>query len=384
MNAHTPLPEIRERIEIIRDAEGLARLAGPWQALWLRAGAPIFQSHAWLSAWWHNIPDRASRALVIATAWQGEQLIAVLPLATHLHRGLRVLEWAGRDACDYCDALAAPGTPPAVLHRLWTEAAAVARFDVSLLNRLLPDAAAWSLEQAEGLRPRLTGNRRLEHSMRVTGAWASGEAWFGHFPKKIRQNYKRGLKFLEEGGARVAFRLLPPEEDFRPVLAQLAAFKRLWLARTGITAPLFDEGAPLLPALAQVLHEAGMLRVFVLEKDERAIAISMNFIEGASLRAFVTAYDPAFHQGSPGMVLMMDYIRWAFDHGLDEVDFLTGDEDFKNRFANEAVPLASMAGAGSPLGHVAMLADEVGSRARTRLRLWRARRTDAPAATPAE
>ncbi len=84
----------------------------------------------------------------------------------------------------------------------------------------------------------------------------------------------------------------------------------------------------------------------------------MNFVEGKSLRAFVTAYDPTFQHGSPGMVLMMDYIRWAFDNGLNEVDFLTGDEDFKNRLANEAVPLASIAGPGSVLGRIAMLADE--------------------------
>ena len=266
---------------------------------------------------------------------------------------------------------------------MWGEVCAHTRFDVSLLNRLLPGAFAWSLRQAEGLRPRLADNRRLEHSMRVTGVWADGEAWFGHFPKKIRQNYKRGVKFLEEG-ASLRFRLLEPHEDFELVLAQLAAFKRLWLARTGITAPLFDEGAPLLPALGHVLHRAGMLRIFVLERDGKVIAISMNFVEGRSLRAFVTAYDPTFQHGSPGMVLMMDYIRWAFDNGLDEVDFLTGDEDFKNRFANEAVPLASIAGAGSALGHLAMLADEVATRARTRLQHWRARGASEPVATPAE
>ena len=208
-----------------------------------------------------------------------------------------------------------------------------------------------------------------------------GKRGRGVYHPASAQSIEREVVAVRQAGARYLFHDQP---DYPALLAELAAFKRFWLARTGIIAPLFDEGAPLLPALAQVLHEAGMLRVFVLEKDGRAIAISMNFIEGRSLRAFVTAYDPTFHQGSPGMVLMMDYIRWAFDHGLDEVDFLTGDEDFKNRFANEAVPLASIAGAGSPLGHVAMLADEVGNRARKRLRLWRARRTDAPAATPAE
>ncbi len=181
--------------------------------------------------------------------------MALLPLAIHPHKGLRMLEWAGRDACDYCDAIVAPDAPPDVLHRLWAEASAATRHDVSLLNRLLP-ARAPGIAAGERSGPRLQDNRRLEHSMRVSGDWADGEAWFNHFPKKIRQNYKRGVKFLEEG-ADLRFRLLPPEEDFEPVLAELSAFKRIWLQKTGITAPLFDEGAPLLAALASVLHEAG-------------------------------------------------------------------------------------------------------------------------------
>ncbi len=372
-----------DKIEIIRDAEGLARLGEAWYHLWLRAEATIFQSHAWISAWWNNIPDRDHRGLVIAAAWQDERLVALLPLAIHPHKGLRLLEWAGRDACDYCDAIVAPDAPPDVLPRLWAEASAATRHDVSLLNRLLPGARAWALREPGGPGPRLQDNRRLEHSMRVTGDWVDGEAWFNHFPKKIRQNYKRGLKFLEEG-ADLRFRLLPPEEDFEPVLAELSRFKRMWLQKTGIIAPLFDEGAPLLAALARVLHEAGMLRIFVLERDGEVIAISMNFVEGKSLRAFVTAYDPSVERGSPGMVLMMDYIRWAFDHGLNEVDFLTGDEDFKNRLANEAVPLASIAGAGSMLGRVAMLADDMGTRAREKLHQWRHRHDEAPQAAAAE
>ncbi|MCU0820570.1 MAG: hypothetical protein MUF11_14930 [Beijerinckiaceae bacterium] len=66
------------------------------------------------------------------------------------------------------------------------------------------------------------------------------------------------------------------------------------------------------------------------------------------------------------------------------MDFLTGDEDFKNRLANEAVPLASIAGPGSVLGRIAMLADDVGTRAREKLHQWRHRHDEAPQATAAE
>jgi CelD/BcsL family acetyltransferase involved in cellulose biosynthesis len=363
-----------DRIELVREASRLSEIGPAWQALWRCSGMPIFQSHAWISAWWNHLADRDARELLIVLAWRGDQLRAVLPLAIHRRGRLRMLEWAGRDVCDYCDALMLPGLPPDILAGMWGEVCAKARFDVSLLNRLLPDAHAWSLLSSERGK-RLRANRRMEHSTRVAGQWADGAAWFDHFPKKIRQNYKRGVKFLEEG-ASLRFRLLPPEADFAPVLAQLAAFKRLWLTKAGHIAPLFDEGAPMLPALAKVLAEAGTLRIFVLERDGAIIALSLNFMEGDSLLAFVTAYDPAFERGSPGMVLMMDYIRWAFDEGCREVDFLTGDEDFKHRFGAHEVPLASMAAAGSLLGRLVMLADGV----RELARRWRSRTKPAVAA----
>lgn len=367
MKPNAPVVSGSERIEIVTDAARLAAIGPAWGDLWARGGAPIFQHHDWIEAWWNATHAQADRKLLIVLAWRDDTLLAVLPLATNRHRGLTVLEWAGRDACDYCDALLLPGTQPAVLFRLWERLCAEAYFDVSLLNRLLPGASAWGLLKP-GLRGvRLSPNRRIEHSMRVAGDWNSGEEWFSHFPKKIRQNYKRGVKFLEEG-AELRFRLLEPHEDVGSALAQLAAFKRLWLQKTGIRAPLFDEDAPMLPALARVLVETGRMRMFVLERQGEIIAISLNFVEGNSLRAFVTAYDPAFERGSPGMVLMMDYIRWAFDNGLREVDFLTGAEDFKNRFATRAVPLASIAGAGSLLGHAAMLADGATEKLRDLLR----------------
>jgi CelD/BcsL family acetyltransferase involved in cellulose biosynthesis len=41
---------------------------------------------------------------------------------------------------------------------------------------------------------------------------------------------------------------------------------------------------------------------------------------------------------------MIDYIKWSFDQGLVCVDFLSGGEAFKNRFATHSVVLESLTG----------------------------------------
>ena len=129
------------------------------------------------------------------------------------------------------------------------------------------------------------------------------------------------------------------------MLERLTTFKRAWLATHGLASTAFyDEGSPALPAMVRVLAEAGLLHVFVLECGGAVVAVSINFVQAGTMMAFVTTYDPAFERGSPGMVLMMDYIMWSIDRGLHTVDFLCGDEGFKGRFGTQSLTLASMIG----------------------------------------
>lgn len=372
-----------ERFEIVRTAERLAQVGPAWTALWTQSGALVFQSHAWVSAWWASAPDRDRRALAIVIAWRGDDLVGVLPLATVRRKGFRVLEWAAKDCSDFGDALLAPGSERDLVHRMWRQACRAGGFDLAYLNRLLPDAAARVLLEAAGGGARLRLNHRDEANWRVRGPWPTGQAWFDGQSKKTRQNYRRGQKFMSERGP-LTFRLLGPEEPLGPVLDRLTTFKRAWLATHGLASTAFyDEGSRALPAMVQVLAEAGLLHAFVLECGEDVVAVSINFVQAGTMMAFVTTYDPAYERGSPGMVLMMDYIMWSIDRGLHTVDFLCGDEGFKSRFGTQNLTLTSMMGARTPQGAAAQLVDRTGHALRQRFGKTAARAGEAPAAEAA-
>jgi CelD/BcsL family acetyltransferase involved in cellulose biosynthesis len=380
MNAHARIEaELADRFEFVDDAERLAEIGPAWTALCRRTGATVFQSHEWISAWWATVPQRDRRQLRIGVGWRGADLIAVLPLAIQRRKGLRWLEWAAIDCTDYPDVLVDPRCPPAALARLWREAMALGGFDIYLLNRLRPDATFRSvLDGPDG--PKLRPSPRSEVSSQVSGDWTTGAQWFESQTKKTRQNYRRARKALEETGE-VVFRLMASGEPTAPVLARLGELKRRWLADSGRVTPLFDEGAPALPALVDVLNDAGALRIFVLECAGKIIAISVNFVQRGTLMAFVTGYDPEYERGSPGMVLLMDYVQWAIDQGLQEVDFLCGSESFKARYATQQLTLASVMGPRTLKGRLAMLADDLRRRARERIA---ARRATAAAGDQAE
>jgi len=378
MNAHARIEALLDdRLEIVTTDSRLAEIGAAWNALWRRGDGLIFQSHEWVSAWWKTVPGRESRQLRIGLVWRGAELIAILPLAIQKRKGLRFLEWAASDCTDYADVLMDPLCPPAALSRLWRQAEALGGFDLYFLNRLRPDAKfRVILDGPDG--PRLPANNRTEVCSQVAGEWATGQQWFDSQSKKQRQNYRRGHKALEENG-KVAFRLMPLDEPTGPVLARLGELKRKWLESNGRVAPLFDEGAPALPALVRVLADAGVLRIFVLECDGVTIAISVNFVQQGTLMAFLTSYDPDYERGSPGMVLLMDYVQWAIDQGLAETDFLCGSEGFKARFATKQLTLTSVMGPGSIRGRLAMLFDDARRTLRSAIAAHAAKKQPMPA-----
>jgi CelD/BcsL family acetyltransferase involved in cellulose biosynthesis len=379
MNAHAPIEAIAaERFEIVDSDQRLAAIEPAWTALWRRGPGLVFQSHAWVEAWWRTVPGRERRQLRIGLIWRGEELAAILPLAIQQRQGLRFLEWAAIDCTDYPDLLLDPRCPTDAVKRLWQQLLAAGGFDLYFLNRLRPEAKFRAiLDAPDGLR--LAPNRRTERCSQVVGDWTAGSQWFDQHSKKTRQNYRRGVKALEESGELV-FRLLPLDAPATPVLARLGEMKRQWLANSGRVSPLYDVGAPALPALVDVLARAGALRVFVLECNGETVAISVNFVQNGTLMAFLTSYDPSFERGSPGMVLLMDYVQWSIDQGLEAVDFLCGEEPFKEKFASRSTQLTSVMGPRTLKGRAAMLIDNVRHR-------WQARvaaRNEAAAAAPAD
>ncbi len=363
------------RIEIVETTERLIEIGPAWTDLWLRTDSYVFQRHDWVMTWWETIPDRKNRKLNIVLAWRdAATLDAILPLASKRRSGFRVVEWAAKDYVDYADGLVNPELDRTLIRTLWDKVWSAGGFDIVYLNRLLPEAKAQILTGERSASQKLRPYHRRDASLRVCGPWPTGDAWFQAQTKKARQNYRRGLSYLGERGT-TGFRLVDPSEPLAPIVKRLSALKRQKDAAQ--KTPLFDDASTTLTTLVEILAAVGVLRIFVLECDGLIVAASVNFVKGDTMMAFVTAYDADFQKGSPGVVLMMDYIKWSIDHGSKTIDFLFGEEDFKHRFATQSVSLDSMVGARSLAGAVALALERIYRGLKTlpqRLRIEKLRR----------
>lgn len=312
------------RIEVVTNGERLRQIGPAWDALWVRSRGSVFQSHRWIMAWWGECPLR----LRIACAWQGDELIAVLPLCVHIWSGLRVLEWAAQPYSDYCDVVT-PTVDPRLLDRLWAIITTSGGYDLVRLKHVRPDAIV------KPLLDRIGEKERDEVCLQVACEWGSGAAWYKTLNKKTRNNHSRGGRILREFGD-FQFRQLDPSEPLAPVISRLIALKRKW--ESNRNSPMVRSDTMLL-ALVHALRSLKSLRIYLIEHEGTIIAGSVNAMEGGTMLALFATYDPTYERASPGILLMTEYTKLAFDRGVTEVDYLLGAEPYKYKFANRQTKL---------------------------------------------
>ena len=351
--------------EIVTNPDRLVKVGPAWDALWSRGNQSVFQSHGWIVAWSGSRRIGDQSRLCISLCWAGDQLLAIMPLITRRHRGIRVLEWAAKDCSDYCDAIVDPNPDVGwqALEKVWMAVLASTGFDVAYLSHVRPDAAVSKLYAGWTRSMRLKPGQRSARSLQVSSNGVSGHNWFRSLNKKARNNHMRGMRILGETGP-VSVRVNEGGSIADAAIERMIALKQEWLLNTGQKNELFDNNAQVLRILIREFARQNALQVFSIHCGEALVAGSVNIVSSARIQAFLAAYDPAFDRASPGTLVMVEYLTWAFDHGMAEVDFLCGEESYKFKFATAQTDLASYVGAKTWVGRIALALGERLDRAR--------------------
>ena len=354
------------RTEVVKSANRMAEVKPAWNNLWARSEQSVFQSYGWINAWWHSRQAGDTSRLCLALCWADEELVAVMPLTTRWHRGVRVLEWAAKDCSDYCDALIDPNFADSwrALGSLWAAVAASGGFDIAYLSHVRPDAALCKmLGGRHGIR--LKRGYRSARTLQVESGKPDGHSWFRGLSKKARNNHTRGLRIVGESGP-VTVNVSEPGEAIDAVVERMIELKQQWLVDTNQSNQILSDGAATMRALISEMVQQRALRVFSIYSGDVLVAASVNMTAGSRMQAFFAAYDPRFDRASPGTLVMVEYLMWAFDRGISEVDFLCGEEEYKFKFANKQVELGSYVGAKTLMGRLALtVAEWLGQRRTT-------------------
>lgn len=300
------------------DAAELETLGPEWTALWaLQPDPSPFVHPAWTRAWART--HAPGRARAVAVRRDGE-LVGLAPF----------FDWdgavllAGTGPSDHGDALVAPGAAEAT--------------DVLLAG--LADAAAGGglridLQQLRPTSPLLTactppGWRSQTLDGDVTPvAPLQGPEGTGAMPAKWRRKLGYTRRRAEDHGGWTTRRAA----DAAAVERGLTALERLHAARwesRGETGVLADDlSTALLREAAPALHDAGLLRLYVVLHKGRTAAAVLAARAGRTLCFYLSGMDPDAAELGAGTLLIGDILADAVREGCTAADFLRGRERYK-------------------------------------------------------
>ncbi len=314
----------------VTDPAELWRLKPDWDALWRAAdGAHVQTERACFHAW-HNDKDPSPRRLCALTGWQDGRLVFLWPLVIRRRHGLwNLASQLGPQAAELTAVLTEPGPEREGAHasRLGLPAAdGAGRHRLARLHhpRLAPpprddrnrrQARAGRDEPGCRPLPAMGRGHRLGRILcvpqRLHAQDAEQEA---SGPRQDRRGDVRG-------GVRSAAALRPR--------GWLLEQKRHWARKTGkdgpwLTAPEYDR------FLRELAGDPGATDcvVYTLSVNGAVIAALLASVGTRHVDWIIAAFDPAWGQYSPGLLLNEYCLRWAMERGL-AVEFGRGLENNK-------------------------------------------------------
>lgn len=308
-------------IATITDAEGLARLRPEWEELWRRdPAATLFQSPAWLLAWWRFF---GTSDPLILTARAGGQLVGLLPLYLLRENGCRKLLPIGLGLSDYIEALLSPDAPQ-VGDRFMAAITAMPEWDECWLPDLVPEGALASAvahcELAEVAVPAAP--------CPILDLPSNPAKLYETVPRKTLRDLRQARTRAALAGA-VTIEAIAREKLDSATDDLFRLHQQRWRGRgeCGVC------GDPRVQSFHRVAAKAllatGMLRLYRLSLDAAVIAVYYGFAAKGRAYAYLGGFDPSQPRLSPGMQIIAHAIEQAIAEGATSFDFLRGEESYK-------------------------------------------------------
>jgi CelD/BcsL family acetyltransferase involved in cellulose biosynthesis len=333
---------------VIEDVASLSALAEAWRGLQPSIRHP-FQELGWYTACARTVGLTGGRRLKCATLWADDHLIAVLPLALRLYKGVRLLEWMGSRVTDYCDAIVAPGVDAQeALRLLWQSLRREVSFDVLRLGHV----------RIDGLMSRFVDPldhwvETRESALTIALSSPSGADWLATRTSHARRRTRQRMRYMDKHGFEFEVWRTPEKE----ILDAAIELKEAWIKARNVDSVISGpQGPEFVRVIAEEMAAHGMLHLSAVRSaKQQIVACHVGFVRGDTFYYYLPAYDSAFAKQSFGTTLRELLIMWACDQGLKKFDLLLGAHDYKLRYgALEEKPIRTLVVPRSLLGRAAV------------------------------
>ncbi|MEM7214177.1 MAG: GNAT family N-acetyltransferase [Pseudomonadota bacterium] len=330
--------------------DSISPLETDWKELESRAKCSPFQRLSWVKPLYQNIhPEVSSGGLIkeepfLITGHLNNQMVIVLPMVIEASILGKCLKWIGSDISDYngmiVDENIIAEIPRGFFDKLMAQVAEIVpdldaifltrnpEIKNSLKSDIFPRGQSWDGEHSS-------------HTLGLSHDWKS--LYANIRSKKSRQRLRSKFRALQNK-YEVTFRQVRNPEEKAEATNQILEWKSSQLKNRGSRNPF---GSEVLPSRTRMTINASVddnckksVKVFGIYLDNQLVAGMLAFIADGKFYYLVSAYAPAFpSQYSVGTHLLVKTLELASRAGLQEYDFLLGDEAYKFDWCDTHVPL---------------------------------------------
>ncbi len=307
--------------EIVRELSDLKGLAVAWNELAERLGTPLLR-YEWFAACAEAFSP--PRRLAVAVARSQGKPVAIAPLASISESGVETLQFLGASFLS---------EPSGLIYEDEDALEEVLDAVLALRTPVLFSRLRASTPEIEVLR-RICQGRALVAFRNTAGSpWIPIATTWSDFETSIsskrRASFRRAWRRAEAAG-KVEFEIASPApENLGPHLDEIFRVEASgWKGRRG-TAMLSKE--PLRRFFELYSHHAAalrMLRLSFLRISGQAAAAQLAVEYAHRFWVLKIGYDEAWASCSPGILLMHETIRYAFERGLRAFEFLGADQSW--------------------------------------------------------
>lgn len=317
-------------IEIVSGVEAITRLRPQWSDPRGHAGTGAFQRFGLVLAA-AQLAERRGAEPMVAMHHRDGVALSLLALRQERLLGTRAAVPLVYPLAQYTDVIGqalSADTLARICKRLARQGT-----DVLLLRKVREDGGLFHALSEHGQSQRASETAYYV-DLDAFGTFAAYEA---SFSARTRRSRRQRLQRLEQHAGPVSFEVLRGN-DAAKTFDLAIGWKRRWLARRGISSPVFDAGD--WERLLREIVCSGAAIVTALKAGTAAAAVEIGFLDRGSYVSYLGAYDETLGAFSPGQEQMLRTIAWCFEQRFARYDLLAPGDDYKRHWARNATGVA--------------------------------------------
>lgn len=294
-----------------------------------------FSTLQWQNLWWRHFGQEYRWSAF--TIRENGRVIGIAPFYWDPGTGFLKLI-GGEDLSDYLDILAAKGRESQVwdqiLGYLESSPPEIRGLDLHCLPSTSPALQVLPpLAESRGYQVQCRAEEVCP-TLELPGTW---DAYLALLARKERHELRRKMRKAEQSSPPLRFRQCKEEECAREDIRSFICLHRK--SQPEKQAFMDKQREAFFREASDVFAKQGWLRLYIMEREEKAVAAMLCFDYREALYLYNSGFDPELSALSPGIVLIGHCLQDAIARGKRWFDFLRGNEDYKYRLGGKDSPI---------------------------------------------